>query len=398
MTVLNNYHHFAGRHYETGSLHNIYSYHDIPLSEALLLGISGGITFGYFLFDYEGYDPYFNILTRNTFDPLDTIFDRLSIARNVFQTTDETRARQNLLDALDQGDPALVWVDFYSMPYNRLPNDENMWMIAPVVIFGLEDGKVCVADRSSQPLTVDVQTFMQARGRVKKDKYRVMSLEMPDMDKLPTAIQKGIWQCINLFTEAPPKGSRKNFGFEAYDQWSNMLTNTRNKQSWERFFPAGSRLYAAQKNAISWIQQWGMADGAERGAYADFMDEAATILNKPALSEVGETFRRAADEWNGLAKAFLPEDVPLLRETRELLTQQHTLFTDYGDQKMDKLRSIDQRLEEIKSAVISGYPMSDSEVAAYRERLQSHVETIASLERDAIQHLQDVMAWTGMDA
>lgn len=392
MSVLTNYHHFAGRHYETGSLHNIFSYHNIPLSEAILLGLSGGITFGYFLFDYEGYDPYFNILTRNTFDPLDTMFDRLGVVRNVLQTTDETRARQNLLNILDQGDPALVWVDFYSMPYNRLPNDENMWMMNPVVVYGLEDGKVCIADRSSQPLTVDVEKFMQARGRVKKDKYRVMSLEIPDIDKLPTAIQKGIWQCIGLFTEAPPKGSRENFGFAAYEHWFNMLTNTRNKQSWQRFFPAGSRLYAAQKNAIYWIQQWGMADGAERGAYADFLDEAALILGKPALSEVGKTFRRATDEWNVLAKAFLPDDVPLLRETRELMTKQHTIFTEYGDQKMDELRVIDQRLEAIKTAVISEYPMSDSEISAYREQLRSHVETIASLEREAIAQLQEAMA------
>jgi hypothetical protein len=74
------------------------------------------------------------------------------------------------------------------------------------------------------------------------------------------------------------------------------------------------------------------------------------------------------------------------------MSKQHTLFTDYGDQKMDELRDIDQRLEEIKEAVISDYPMSSSEITAYRERLQSHVDTIASIEREAIAQLQNVMA------
>lgn len=45
---------FTGRHWETGSIHNAFAMQGInaphtgqPHSEALLLGISGGITFGY---------------------------------------------------------------------------------------------------------------------------------------------------------------------------------------------------------------------------------------------------------------------------------------------------------------------------------------------------------------
>ena len=84
MPKLNNYHHFDGLHWETGSVRNFYAYRGVkaphtgqPYSEALLLGISGGIVMGYFSFAYEGYDPHARILTRNTFDPLDTLLHRL---------------------------------------------------------------------------------------------------------------------------------------------------------------------------------------------------------------------------------------------------------------------------------------------------------------------------------
>jgi hypothetical protein len=49
---------------ENGSVHNFFAARGFtaphtgePYSEALLLGVSGGVTFGYFTFHYEGYDP-----------------------------------------------------------------------------------------------------------------------------------------------------------------------------------------------------------------------------------------------------------------------------------------------------------------------------------------------------
>ncbi|HET6595505.1 MAG TPA: hypothetical protein VFG81_07770 [Anaerolineales bacterium] len=54
-----------GRHSETGSIHNALALQGVraphtgkPYSEALLLGVSGGIAFGYFTFEYKGYLPH----------------------------------------------------------------------------------------------------------------------------------------------------------------------------------------------------------------------------------------------------------------------------------------------------------------------------------------------------
>ena len=61
MPTLTDYTQFEGRHWDTGSVHNFYAYRGVtaphtgkPISEALLLGISGGIVFGYFSFAYDG--------------------------------------------------------------------------------------------------------------------------------------------------------------------------------------------------------------------------------------------------------------------------------------------------------------------------------------------------------
>ena len=94
MPNLTNYDAFEGRHWETGTVRNALAYQGVkaphtnaPPSEALLMGISGGAVFGYFTFDYEGYDPILSLLTRNTFDPLDTLFERLAIPQNYHHTS-----------------------------------------------------------------------------------------------------------------------------------------------------------------------------------------------------------------------------------------------------------------------------------------------------------------------
>src|SRR5881296_2435277 len=93
----------AGRHYETGTLCNAWAlggatapHTGQPYSEALLLGVSGGIAFGYFTFAYRGELPHMALLTRNTFDPFETILDRLAAPREVRQTADPATAERQL--------------------------------------------------------------------------------------------------------------------------------------------------------------------------------------------------------------------------------------------------------------------------------------------------------------
>ena len=404
MTILNDYQQFGGRHYETGSLHNILAHLGAknpatgqPLSEALLLGISGGIALGYFPFAYAGYTPHLALLTRNTFDPLQTLFDRLVLPHEVQQTTKAEQAEAKLAAALENGDVVMAWADMFSLPYNALGHRRDYWAMLPLVVYGLDEEQVYIADQSSRPHLVNRTVFSQARGRVKEDRYRLMIFSVPNPDHLPSAIQKGIWQCISLFTEAPPKGAKHNFGFAAYQHWANLLTNSRNKQGWERFFPAGSALYMAlagdsyQPGLFGWIATWGTGPDADRGTYADFLREAALLLGKPGLNDVAEQFHQAARLWHELGQAALPDEVPLLRESRELKLRRRQLSWELGDEALPEIQAIQARLEEIRTLLGQSFPLSAAEVATFREHLRDHVLRLHDQELSAITQLQAVM-------
>ena len=401
MTVLPKFDQFAGRHWETGSVSNALAYAGDrvpqtkqPYSEALLLGISGGAAFGYFVFDYKGYDPHVALLSRNTFDPLQTLLDRLAIPQDLFQTVDPKKGERNLIEVLESGRPAIVWADAFSLPYNTPTEDQAMWGMFPILIYGYEGGKAYIADRSGKPLTVTVDDLGRARARVKKDKFRVLALGAPDPKKLPSAIQKGLWQCIELFTEPPPKGARDNFGFAAYTKWASMLTNTRNPQSWERLLAPGSRMYAAlagsehQPSDFGWARTFPSNQVDDRELYADFLDEAALILRKPKLKAAGERFRASSAAWQELSVALLPDEVPLFKETRQLLLRKRDLFIDKGEVAPEERKVISSRLAEIRASIDKKFPLSPEGVSGLRGRLAELILKVSEIERQAVDLMQ----------
>jgi len=392
---------FSGRHWETGSIHNALAAQGIqaphtgkPYSEALLLGVSGGIAFGYFTFEYKGYLPHVALLTRNTFNPFSTILERLGIAQDVRQTNKPDIAEKNLRDALKSGLTPIIWADSFSLSYNALGSKEAMWGMMPLLAVAVEDSLVTVADRSSKPLHISMQELMNARGRVKKEKFKLMTLEAPQPTKLVTAVHKGISQAIALFTEEPPRGARHNFGFAAYERLAEMLVNSRNKQSWARLFAPGVRMYHAlagspiQPGAYHWVNTWVSADGADRGLYADFLDEAAQILRKPALKESAEKFRLSRRLWLELADAMLPDNMPLLGESKKLIQRKHDLFINNGEVAVPEIEQINQRLRELLTESEENFPLSDAQAAELRGNLRDGILKISLAEKQAVELLQ----------
>lgn len=401
MPTLTNYQQFNGRHWETGTVHNYFAYRAVlaphtnkPYSEALLMGVSGGIVMGYFSFAYDGVDPMAHILTRNTFDPLETMLSRLGIVQHRLHTAKPQKGLSNLLETLAEGVPAIVWADLFSLPYNAHPATTEMWAMLPILVYGhdAEANRVSIADRARVSLTVTPAELHAARARVKKDKFRVLTLDPPNPDKLASAVHAGIWDCIKLFTEKPPKGSKNNFGLAAYQNWAKLLTKPKQRLSWEKVFPAGRKMVAGLMSQFADINNFNGNDRAERPFYADFLDEASLILNKPALKDVAQQFRHSADAWQNLGLSLLPDDVPIFKELRELMLQDHALFMKHGGNKLAQRQQIRARQNEIKVQMETDFPLDEAGVLAMRENIAEHVLQVHDIEETAVIALRDTMS------
>lgn len=402
MPAIANYKQFEGTHWETGSVRNFFAQRGFTAphtgkaySEAFLMGVSGGATMGYFTFLYKGYDPQCNILTRNTFDPMEKMLSRLGVVQTIKHTSKPERAVKILVDTLESGQPAIVWADMWGLPYNLLPHDEGMWGALPLIVYGYEpqEDKVFIADRARVPLTVSTGELAAARGRIKKNKHRLLTLDAPVPEKLASAVRLGICDAVQLFTEKPPKGSKNNFGLNAYQFWAKMLRQPKQRLSWEKQFPAGLPMYAGLTSAYNFAFLFGKGteQDAERGLYADFLDEAALLLRLPTLHESAELFRAAAAIWQQLPTSLLPDEVQPFGESRELMLRKHTLFLEQGSAAKEEIETINARLGAIHAAMTSDFPLTQEEVGAFRERLAEGVLAIHDAEATAVQSLQDAI-------
>jgi hypothetical protein len=401
MPVLSGYQQFEGRHWETGSVRNFFDYRGVkaphtgkPFSEAFFMGVSGGAVMGYFSFAYEGYDPHVAILTRNTFDPLDRMLERLGVMQTVRQTSNSQKAVTNLIETLEDGIPAITLADHCSLSYNAYPQPESMWMMMPIVVYGYDEAedRVHIADRARVPLTITTGELARARGRVKKDKYRLLTLDAPLPERIIPAVRLGIWDCIKLYTEAPPKGARHNFGLAAFRHWADLLAKNDHKMSWARQFPPGGKMVAGLTTAYTSIRVMGKDGGAERTRFADFLDEAGLLLNNASLKGVAEIFRRSGKAWDQLASALLPYEVAPFRQTRELLEMRHRLFMDQGGGSLAERLEINRRLADLRKTMDTEFPLSEAGVAAMRGSLAEQVLAIHDIEAEAVRALEQAMA------
>lgn len=400
MTTLPNYNHFDGIHYETGSVHNALAYQGVKMphtksapSEALLLGLSGGITFGYFSFAYKGYDPHVALLTRNTFNPFETMLNRLGAVRNIRQTTDPKKAEKNLLDALEGGQPALVLANRMSMSYSPYDGSlgPDMYEMIPVVVYGVDKGYVHIADQSRAALKVSAKDFTKARARVKKEKFRMMTITVPVFDKLAQNVDAAIRASIKSFFTSPVKGYASNFGFAAYQRWADVLFNDKDKQSWNKIFPAGRNMFAGLTSAFERIELFGTGGQASRPMFADFLDEASAILDRPTLKDASKNFRAVAPAWDALCLALLPDSIAPFKEARQLLIQKRDAFIEKGAGASAEIKKIHARLEKIRASMEKKFPLAGEKEIAFKEDLRDHILQVYDLEHKAVTALDQAM-------
>lgn len=397
MPTLANFTQFDGRYWDTASIRNALDYQGTkaphtgqPYTEAMLLGISGGIAFGYFTFHYRGYDPQVNLLTRNTFEPMETIFNRMGIPRQVLQTTSADKGRQKLIRALEDGYAPIVKPDMWLLPYNALPYDKGMWGGMPAVVYGYEPqkGEACLSDRSMVSLTVAADELDRARARIKKDRHFLLLLEPPDESRLAAAIRQGIADCLRLMTEKPPRGSVKNFGLRAFQHWREMLQK-QTKGSWAREYPTGRPLLAVLMSSYTFLgPAFGKTMQAERDVYADFLEEAAQVLQISALDNAAIRYRIAGEAWQNLLRALLPDDVPMLKQARETIDRKARLFIESGAAALPEMLDCSHRLDRLKQAAEADFPMTAADISDLRGEIARHIENVHQAEAEAARALK----------
>jgi hypothetical protein len=151
-------------------------------------------------------------------------------------------------------------------------------------------------------------------------------------------------------------------------------------------------MYAGLSSAFDRFGLGATGAQRDRDLYADFLDEAAMVLERPTLKESAKLFRVCAKGWGELSVALLPNRIPPFKEIRELMTRRRKLFVAKGGKAAAEIKQLNIRLESIRAEMEKAFPLTASEAVALREQIAESVLKVGEQERAAYESLQAAMA------
>lgn len=360
-----------------------------PFSEGLLLGIGGGLGAGYILWEFKAHESAIIVMGfRNrwnyTTEYLTNLANRLNATLTIQETSGKKAAADNFNAALERGLPFLTAVDKAHMPHLHLPEALKGYSIHQVGVYGVEGNAVLVDDCGERLFAVPVDVFAAARARIPSDKNRLLLIDPPSSIDLPAAITAG----INDHLEHLSRDS-ESFSLPVYKKWAKMLNDGKNKKGWGTVFKERVGLYTTLRSVFEGVTLDGTEGSGLRGMYADFLDDAAGVLNKPSLKDAAAAYRAAAAKWILFAESALPDAVPLFAETKQLMRARYAQ-TQAGQQ--EALVETMRQLAALEQAHKRTLPLSDAAITEQFAAMSAALMTIYDAEIAALEAVGMAMA------
>lgn len=389
--ILENYTSFGGHHPETAMVKNVLAYHGVtaphtgkPFTEAMLFGISGGISSCYILWEFKGENRTsaelvlaFANKANYPVKRMANLCNRVNAKITLKETGSDKLAEKHLLEALQNDIPAIVGVSDGHLPYLHDTAKEYWCFNKCVTVFRVQNDHTLIDDLSEKPFRLSLAELAAARKAIPSYKNRLFLIEPPKEIDLNMAIKAGILDTVGYLSS-----KSDSFSLPALQKWAKMLIDTKNKKSWPNVFENRIDLYYNLTQIYAGIKYNGTEGAALRSLYADFLEEAATAISQPALQEAADRYRALAELWGDFAEMSLPDKH--FRETKEMFTKMNTVFKTEGDAGAAKIVGIEKKLNGLKVKYSADFPMKDAEVAQLFADMQAQLVRIFETEKEAL--------------
>jgi hypothetical protein len=358
-----------------------------PLSEAMVLGIGGGLGAGYILWEFKGRGAILTLGFRNRWqysaDWYRQTLDRLGVPADVHETGGAVGARATLDGIVQGGRSVIAWVDAQSMGTWGQPDEMAGESGYPIVVVGqTQDGSYLVDDRGREPLVVDAATMARARGRIGSWRHRLIDPRRTpgpiSEQRLDDAIRSGLVDQVEHL--GSPSDS---FSLPAWRKWSRLMTDTRSAKGWPQVFAHGRGLFGALLSMAENVDgRAGPAGGHLRDLYADFLDE-VTAAGIAPLDEAAARWRAAADLWEDLADAAVPPDLDGALEAAHFAERLYAAVME-GEPGRARARDAAARLWTIRSEYADAVSFTDERTGELLADLGARIAEIHAAEVAAV--------------
>lgn len=274
-----------------------------PFSESRLFGLSGGIGFMSFLFEYQGHPPMLTFVCRSWSLPGPLISRALEHAglRHALSETGSAAVAAKFVDqALERGAAAHVTLDYASLPSSGMPQLWAGGLPRQANVVG-KAGADFVVDLGG-PALIDAATLAQVRAVAKKEKHRAFTFQPGPATAEPLEATRAAvrWTARNL-VEAPFANYASNFGLAALEKQAWLCVDAKDKRGWPRVFDTGPLACLALYRTWECVTLELTAPAGGRALYTEFLDEASRLPGLETLGEAAELSRKSAELFAKLA-------------------------------------------------------------------------------------------------
>lgn len=392
MARIENYRHRGGAHWETGSLTTILASLDVraphtgePYSEAMLMGLGGGIGGGYMVFEMCG-GKYVVCGFRHNWQKYkgeftEAVCARLDVPVEVREAGGRKQSEAHLVSALDEGRPVWATTAEAALPHRGLPRELAKGFVYGLVVYGYEGDDFLVDDLCPAEIRLSREEMAFTRSVITANKNRILVFSPPDREPdLRPALRDALRQCVEEMLNPPIR----NFGLTAWEKWAGLAVHPKDKKGWPTLLDNSRDLADALRTVYGCMLKEGGAD-ASRGQYAAFLEEAREILGLAALSGVAEQYRELAAEWQAFAGAVLPDTNPVLKELRECIEGRNRLLRTEGAAAQLEVERLYARGIELKDQPNA---IPEAERKAIYAELETRLTALHRKESAAIHALQ----------
>ena len=312
-----------------------------PYSEAMVCGLGGGIGFMYAIFEYANVPPLITIVAQHHPDPwLAAVLNRLGVGFSEAHSGSAPRALAELHADLQRGAAALCLVDRSALPWH---SDTLALATDPyqVVVAGSRGDTLYLDDLEARPHPISEADFARAWSGHRKGRHHRVTLERQAKPvDLPAAIRAALAVTVAHLT-GPVLGNSfdVNFGFSGMARFAAQLRDERTKTGWvKRFADPGAYAWALLR-LYECVELEYTAAGATRPLYADFLEEAAGVLDKSELTQAAALMRQSGQCWSELAD-LAAETADDMGEVSQLARRRMTVVMTLGRAGAEEIKSL----------------------------------------------------------
>lgn len=287
------FNHKMSAHCENGVISNLLEFYGVKLSEAMVFGIGSGIYFSHLpMFKLNG-------LPVTSFRPWPgAIFKRTAKALDIKYSLRKFRNKEQAMKALDEnlakGIPTAMSVGVFHLTYFPAPyrfhfNAHN------IICVGRENGDYIISDPTMEEFKLlsydDLKRVRYAQGlQAPKGKmYYISEFNAENID-VEKAIRRGIKRTVLEMVKLPgPIIGTRGMKYLA----------KRIKKYPKKYNPRIASKHLGQ--IVRMQEEIGTGGAGFRFLYAAFLQEAAEVLNIPALNEQSQKMTAVGDMWRDFA-------------------------------------------------------------------------------------------------